>query len=210
QARAAALRDRAHLDLERTAVRAPFSGPISQVLVAVGARVQPGTALLNLFDSSALELRAQVPTQYIGAVRRALSAGQSISAAGVVEGQPVKATLQRLGAEVGRGSGGVDALFGINYGARDLPLGLTVELTVALAVEHGTFALPPQAIYGARHVYRVNAGRMERVAISRIGETQTASGTRVILRSEMLKSGDQVVSTQLPNAADGLKIKVAS
>ncbi|NKC17016.1 MAG: biotin/lipoyl-binding protein [Gammaproteobacteria bacterium] len=210
RAKVAALKDRAQLDLDRTRVRAPFAGPVSAVQVAVGDRVQPGTPLLQLFDSEALELRAQIPARYVPSVRRALANAESVSAAAVVEGQAVEAVLQRLGAQVGRGSGGVDALFGIKRGAHNLPLGLTVELTVQLGIERDVIALPPQAIYGAKHVFRVEGDRMRRLTVERVGEMRTDGETLMLLRSAELNAGDAVVSTQLPNAIDGLKITVAA
>lgn len=209
-AKAEALLDRAKLDVERSQVRAPFSGPVASVSISTGDRVQPGSNLLSVFDSEALELRAQIPTRHVPTVRTALAAGERVTGSATVGGQALKADLMRMGAEVARGSGGVDALFAITDGSENLPLGLTVELAVALPPETGVIALPPQALYGAGHVYRVEGERMARVAVERIGQTRTVAGNFVLVRSRELKAGDAVVATQLPNAVDGLRVEVVA
>lgn len=208
-AKAEALRDRADLDVERADVKAPFAGPVSSMSVSVGDRVQPGSPLMGMFDSEALELRTQIPTGHVPTIRAAVAAGERVGATAMVGGITVEASLNRLGAEVARGSGGVDALFRIDVNGSHLPLGLTVELNVQLPSEQNLAALPPQAIYGAGHVYKIENDRMRRVAVVRIGEKRSVKGNFVLVRSKDLRSGDTIVATQLPNAVDGLKVETA-
>ncbi len=209
-AKAQALRDRAQLDVDRASVAAPFDGPVSVVSVSAGDRVRPGVELLSLFDSNALELRAQIPTRHVATIRAALESGRDVVAQAEVDGRTVQARLNRLGARVARGSGGVDALFGVTEGSDDLPLGLTVELNVKLTAEENTIALPPPALYGGGHVYRVNGERIERVSVDRVGEKRDSSGNFVLVRTDELQPGDAIVATQLPNAVDGLKVTVTT
>ena len=166
--------------------------------------------MLSLFDSNALELRAQIPTRHVATIRAALESGRNVVAQAEVDGRSVQARLNRLGARVARGSGGVDALFGVTKDAGNLPLGLTVELNVKLTAEENTIALPPQALYGSGHVYRVDGDRIERVSVDRVGEKRDGSGNFVLVRADVLKAGDTIVATQLPNAVDGLKVTVAT
>ena len=209
-AKAQALRDRAQLDVDRASVAAPFDGPVSVVSVSAGDRVRPGVELLSLFDSNALELRAQIPTRHVATIRAALESGRDVVAQAKVDGRTVQARLNRLGARVARGSGGVDGLFGVTEGSDDLPLGLTVELNVKLTAEENTIALPPPALYGGGHVYRVNGERIERVSVDRVGEKRDSSGNFVLVRTDELQPGDAIVATQLPNAVDGLKVTVTT
>ena len=48
------------------------------------------------------------------------------------------------------------------------------------------------------------------VKVERLGERPAGGrgGTRALVRSPELRSGDRVVVTQLPNALDGLKVTV--
>jgi RND family efflux transporter MFP subunit len=205
-ARAQALEDRARLDVERSIVTAPFTGPIYNVAVSPGDRVQPGTALVGLYDASALELRAQIPAAYLPRVRAALASKGTIDGSARVDAQQVSAVLARLGAQVTRGSGGVDGLFRVSAGGQWLQIGRTVELTVKLPIIRNAIAIPSQALYGNKHVYRITDGRMQRIDVDRIGEFESHTGRRILIRSTELDAGDQVIVTQLPNAIDGLRV----
>jgi len=203
---AQALEDRARLDVERSTVTAPFSGPIYNVEIAPGDRVQPGTTLVGLYDAGALELRAQIPAAYLPRVREALAGTGSIDGSARVDAQEIGAVLARLGVQVTRGSGGVDGLFRVTSGGQWLQIGRTVELTVKLPAIRDAIALPSQALYGNKHVYRIVDGRMQRVDVDRIGEFGTSAGRKILVRSQELAPGDQIIITQLPNAIDGLRV----
>jgi HlyD family secretion protein len=207
-ARAKALEDRAQLDVTRTRVFAPFSGPVYSVGVSPGDRVQPGTALLAMYDVEALEMRVQIPTGHLPRIQTAISAGEKVIASAVLDQRPITATLARMSAQVARGSGGVDGLFKVDSGGLWLQIGRTVEIKVRMPAETNAIALPTRALYGNGHVYRVEDGRMQRITVSRIGEFDNAGARQVLVRSTQLGPGDQIVTTQLPNAADGLKVKV--
>jgi hypothetical protein len=52
--------------------------------------------------------------------------------------------------------------------------------------------------------------RLRQVAVTRVGETRDANGgARVLIEAPDLAPGAQVVTTQLPNALDGLLVTVA-
>src|SRR5690606_12364775 len=69
RSRALALLKQAELDLERTQVKAPFAGTLSSVSVAPGDRLNPGQAVAELYDSTRLEVRAQIPDRWVAQVR---------------------------------------------------------------------------------------------------------------------------------------------
>ncbi len=209
-ARANSLLSRAELDLERTRVKAPFAGRVSRVSVSPGDRVRSGDEIVTVYNTSEIEIRAQIPTRRVPAVRDALAAGDTLEARALVDGRPLRARLDRFTAEVKRGRGGADAYFRVTEGGRGLPLGRTVELVVDLPEVQGSIALPYEAVYGTDRIYRLDGGRMRAVQIERVGEQRDADGgTRVLVRSPELQSGDRIVITQLPNAMDGLRVNVA-
>jgi RND family efflux transporter MFP subunit len=208
-ARAEALAEQARLDLARAAIHAPFDGRVASVSVAPGDRVRAGDPLLTLFDDALVELRAQVPTAALGGLRAALEAGEEVEARAVLGTAVVHARLDRLGAAVERGRGGADALFRVEDPRRhSLELGRTLRLTVLLPEEEDVIALPPEAIYGNDRVYVLEDSRMHGVAVERIGEMDTEDGRQLLLvRSPELAEGATVVTTQLPNAVEGLKVR---
>jgi HlyD family secretion protein len=209
RAQARAQRDRAALDLARTRVRAPFAGRVTEVFVSSGDRVQPGTPLLSLYDTATLEIRAQIPSSHLHRVRESLDRGVALTARARLDEREVAAQLERLGAQVPSGSGGVDGLFRITQGGSWLELGRTVELLLSLPPEPAAVALPFEAIYGNDRIFRLHEGRMVGLEIERLGEVKSMTGdVRVLVRSPRLRSGDRIVVTQLPNATEGLKIRV--
>ena len=209
-ARARAQQSQAILDLERTRIYPPFGGRITEVFVSPGDRVRSGDKLLAMFDTQMLELRAQIPLRYLPVVQAALERGESLHARTVVDGQEVRAMLHRLTAQVGRGSGGADGLFRVTAGGTWLQLGRTVELVLDLPAVRGAVTAPHEALYGTGRVYVLDGERMKGVEVERLGETHPEDRVgRVILRSPDLKPSDRLIVTHLPNAIDGLKVKVA-
>lgn len=209
-ARARALRDQAQLDLRRTRVIAPFAGRIAALPVAPGDRVQVDEELVELYASDELEVRAQIPFRYLPAVRAAIaSATTPLTATAQVDGQLIEAELVRLGGATAAAAGGVDGLFDITQGGDTVVPGRLFPLVLQLPPENDTVPLPTQALYGLNRVYRLEEGRMNALEVERIGEYRRPNGdVQVLVRSPALRAGDQIVTTQLPNAVNGLKVEV--
>ena len=202
----------ARLQLDRTEVRAPFAGRIASVGVARGERVVPGEPVIEIYDATALEVRAQIPSQQVAAVRRALAAqretgGPSVAAHAVLDGVPIALQLDRLSGRVAAGRGGVDGLFKLQSEGTELELGRVVDLYVTMPREPDVVAVPIQAIYDDTRIYVVEQDRLRAVEVERVGERRAAAGDyEVIVRAPELLSGDSILVTQLPKASEGLKV----
>lgn len=72
--------------LDRSLIKAPFSGVILEVLTIPGAFIQAGTPVVRLVDTSAFEVRANVPARYAG----------SLEAGTIVRGQTEDGTVVDL------------------------------------------------------------------------------------------------------------------
>lgn len=200
----------ARLDVERTRIVAPFAGRIAKVRVAPGDRIASGAVVVELYDPGALEARAQIPAAYLPLVRAALAAGTRPRAHGNVDGKPVTLEVDRLAAQVEKNSAGIDALLRAREGANVLSLGRVVEVTLELPPQPDTVAVPFDAVYGRSRVYVLESGRMRGVNVEVIGEQRRPGGeTRLLVRSPELRPGTALITTQLPQAMDGLKVKVA-
>ena len=161
-------------------------------------------------NTAEIEIRAQIPTRQVPLVRDALAQGNALEANALVDGRRLRARLDRFTAQVERGGGGADAYFRVIEGGKDLPLGRTVELIVDLPEVHGSIALPYEAVYGTNRIYRLDGDRMRPLDVDRVGERRSTDGSaQVLVRSPELQSGERIVVTQLPNAMDGLRVRVA-
>ncbi len=210
KARISALRDQAQLDLERAHIVAPFAGRIIRVHAAVGDRVRPGEELVEMFDESTVEIRAQLPTRNLPAIRRAVTGGTELRARAAIDGVDQNLVLDRLAAAADPGSGGLDAFFRGVSDDSAATMGRVVRVVLRLPEIDGTVELPHQALYGLDRVYKLEDGRMTAVDVERVGERRHADGrASVLVRSAELKSGDRIVTTQLPNAVQGLKVREA-
>ncbi|MEJ2575110.1 MAG: HlyD family efflux transporter periplasmic adaptor subunit [Gammaproteobacteria bacterium] len=208
--RAVALRDQARLDLERCRVVAPFNGRVARILVSPGRRVRVGDPLLVIYDTDALVVRAQVPNRHLPTVRRAQAAGKALEVRGEIDDVPVTASLLGLAGEVDAATGGVEALFRVTDADTALQQGRFVRLDLHLPPQPGLVAVPHEALYGGELVYLIDAdSRMRALTVERVGETRTADGqTWVLIRSAEFAPGQRLVTTQIPNAVEGLLVRL--
>jgi hypothetical protein len=123
-------------------------------------------------------------------------------------GNSIELTLHRLSASVSQGQGGVDAFFRAP-GERFPALGKTVELQLTLPVLDGVISLTPDALYGADRIYRVKEETLEAVTVTRLGQTVDQEGRQqLIIDGAVFEDGDRVLSSRLPQAIDGLKVRI--
>ncbi len=210
RSRALAQRDIARLELARTQIKAPFTGMIAKVTVAVGDRVRSGDSLLSIYDNAALEVRAQIPSRYQNTVLKALANGYQLQAQAQIQTKSLRLQLDRVSGEINLDSGGIDGLFRVNKRGHLLRLGEFLTLQLSLPHQSRLVALPFEAVYGMNRIYKLVNGRMKAVIIERIGERSTTNGySEILVRSPDLQKNDQVIITQLPNAMDGLKVRVS-
>lgn len=204
-----AARDQASLDLTRTQIRAPFAGRIASVQVSPGQRVRVGDALVDIYDTDSLLVRAQIPDSQLGQVRDALADGATLSARGELDGRPLTTVLRSLAGEVGQG-GGIAGLFKVLHPDDGVRPGRFVRLTLKLPARDDLLALPAQALYGLDRIYVIDGdSRLRARTVRHVGDLRRPDGSsQVLLSAPGLPAGTLVLTTQLPNAVEGLKVSV--
>jgi multidrug efflux pump subunit AcrA (membrane-fusion protein) len=204
-AKARALADRARLELGKTEVRAPFSGPILAVHVAPGDRTNLAGVLVEMADAETFEVRVQVPSAYEQRFQSHLGEDHGIRAA-LPDGRPL--TLARLARRVQPGQTGLDAFFQLSgAGSTAPPIGRVVDLRVQLPPEPNVVALPIGALYQNDRIYTVRENRLHSIDVERVGDAQTPEGEfRVLVRAPELTTGSPIITTQLPKAVPGLLV----
>lgn len=210
-ARSTALRDAAALDLDRTRIKAPFSGVVSDLRISQGDRVRTGDPLMRLQNPDSIEIRAQLPSRIARSVSDGLQEGSLIRASIEVDGIDVDGHLLRVSGQTSAGSGGVDSFIGLDASATGLRLGSTVRVILELPPEKNVIAVPGEAIYGSNKLFRLNGDRMQMIEVERVGEREYGNGsTEVLVRTSELSNNDSIVVTKLANAADGLLVQTSA
>lgn len=199
---------KSELDLARTEIKAPYAGRVIKVMVSEGDRTTVGAQLVQLYDDARLEVRTQVPSRYLPALQQVIDRAGTLRAEMTNNGHSVALELDRLSARVTQGQGGVDAFFRIREGT--LPaLGTTVEISLDLPVLDQVVLLSTDALYGADRVYRVQDDILRSLKVRRLGQRQSPDGRPLmILDGESFDAEDMVLSSRLPQAIDGLRVKI--
>ncbi len=195
----------AERDARRGEITAPFAARIGKVEVAAGDQVQPGQALLNLYSSDALYLRARVPALYAEELRAALARGEALAARAAFGAATLTARLERLGGEAD--ARGVDALLRLEQ-TDNVPIGAFVNAVLERPVAENVLVLPYTALHGGDRVYAIAEGRLAGTRVERVGELRDGDSVRVLVRATGLAAGTLLMSTHLPNAVDGLAVEV--
>ncbi|MFV9616741.1 MAG: efflux RND transporter periplasmic adaptor subunit [Gammaproteobacteria bacterium] len=209
-----ALAQQAQHDLQRATVVAPFDGIILNIMVSPGERLRPGEVLLEAYATEQVELRAQLPQKYVAVIKQSLANEIPLPAkvqTGVAESVFF---LNRISGLIADGGYGVDALFvmsseGVDELTNDdLTIGETLEMILVLPPVENAFSLPVSSIYGSNRIYRVEDERLVAVKVEKLGSQYINDNQFVLVRSEKLKPGDEIIITQLPHAVSGLKVEV--
>jgi hypothetical protein len=73
----------------------------------------------------------------------------------------------------------------------------------------GVIAVPYQAIYGNSTIYVVAEDRIQAVEVATLGQLKNEQGQVLLLiQSDEIEIGSRIVTTHLPNAVSGLKVRI--
>jgi hypothetical protein len=177
--------------------------------VSPGERVRPGEALLEMYATDRIELRAQLPQKFISIVKQSLEQQQPFQARVKTDHATRVATLDRISGSIASDGHGVDALFIMDGDAANtLTIGDTLELILELPAIGDVFSVPVSSIYGTDRIYRVENERLVAVKVEKLGNQYRDGRQYVLVRNHSLKPGDEIITTQLPLAVNGLKVEV--
>jgi multidrug efflux pump subunit AcrA (membrane-fusion protein) len=205
--KAQALQSQAELDLNRTKIRSTFVGRVAFLHVAVLDRVTPGTPLIDVYDTLALEVRAQIPSKYVAPLHDQLKKGKPVLAKASLDGEIIPLELVRLSGDVLPGRGGVDAMFKVIQSSPTLALGRPVELFLYLNNDTPVIAIPYTALHSYDRVFKVVDNTLQGVTVKRFGERVNDQGeTELLVTSEALVANDRILISLLPNATTGMKV----
>jgi len=201
----------AELDVSRTQIKAPFDGRIVKVNVSVGDRVQVGDDLISIVDSSSLEVRSQIPANYLADIKKIMQHVDKqtpLTAHSDVDDHRIQLSFLRLASEVSIGQGGVDAIFSIdNNKSVQLTLGRTIQLWLDLPPMNNVIAIPEQALYPGNQIYLYQNHYATPFTVETMGMTQTDKQHKYILiQSSSLPTTAEIIITRIPDITTKIRL----
>ena len=202
--------DLAELQLERTTIRAPFSGRVLTRHIDPGATIGSGTAVFDLADLDPLYADIGVPERHVGR----LSVGQQVRLAADSFDLETMARVERIAPLVDVESGTVKVTLAVS-GQSSLRPGTFVRVDVVIDTHVDALVVQRSALVpeGRRwHMFRLDDSgtRVERLEVRRSFE----EGERVEIASVdpevTLNDGDRVVIVGASALSDGARVDPGS
>ncbi|HBR96906.1 MAG TPA: RND transporter [Gammaproteobacteria bacterium] len=192
----------ARTQLSRSTLIAPVDAIIASVTASVGDQVRAGDVLLSYYTRADLQVRAEIPASYQREVLAAMANGQQLLA---VADNGVTFRLHQIAGQAT--ARGVVGLFRQDQGDLTPLVGLQMSLTLTLPTQQNSVAIPASALSGNDRVYVLQEGRMRAVAVERLGQVMVGDDMRLLVSGQALVNGSDLITTRLPNAMSGLRVK---
>ena len=192
----------AQAKLDKTRIRAPFSGVVGIRNVSVGDYVKEGQELINLEDISALKVDFRLPESYLGQ----LKPGQRIEVStDALPGQRFEAVLDAINPLVDINGRAISIRAHLSNDAARLRPGMFVRVRLILERRSNVLLIPEQALIPdakTPYVFRVTEGKAMRTVV-KPGLRRDAQVEIV----EGLSAGDEVVTAGQLKLRDGAPVR---
>lgn len=201
----------AERDLERTILRAPFSGVIRSESVDIGRLVSVNDPVATIYDDTALNARFTLSDSQFGRLAGEAEPliGRPITVTWSTGGQDVQlaGTIDRLDADISAASGGVTLFgqLGREQATTNLRPGAFVSVSLADQAFENTVRIPETALYNTDHIFIVVDDRLQRRDV----ELVAWDGAHALVRpaAGTALDGAEVVTSRLTDAGDGVAVR---
>lgn len=205
---------RAERALRDTRLTAPYDGVVHAISADLGKQLSVNDKVAEVIDTSRLEVRFTLSNSQFGRIidNGADVAGRPVSVAWQVGDETLNyaGRLDRVGAEIDSTTGGVELYAVVDSGdATLLRPGAFVWIHMPDRVFPQVFRAPESALYGENTVYVVSDGRMKPRTVRVLG----FDGNDILFvpAGEVpVVNGDQVITTQIREGGDGVRVEVRS
>lgn len=194
-----------NVKIDKTRIRAPFSGVTGFRYISDGSYIQPGTRIARLVDYGTLKLEFSIPEKYIGLKL----IGKSVTFTTQASDEVHKAVIYAMEPRVEDKTRTIVLRARYNNAKGLLRPGMsTQQITIPTSQATRVLMVPTEAIVPSldgKSVWLAKSGTAELVPV----ETGSRTETEVEVLSG-LAPGDSVIVTGLMQLRDGAKIKVTN
>jgi len=199
---------RAERDLQKTEIKAPFSGFITDVDAQIGKQLSKSDSIARLIDDRKLEISFQLADADFGRLWQNGLIGREITGRWRLGETAFNLTgeVARVVATIDSRSGGVTVYAGITGDLSGIPLrpGAFIEVEMQDKLYENVVALPASALFAGDTVYVVEDDRLRPETVALVA----TDGGDILIDAD-LADGVPIVTSRLAGIAPGLKVKVA-
>lgn len=195
--------EKARLDLERTVIRAPFSGTISTLKISVGESLAAGNDIFSIVNLSSVFLKAYVLETEIGKIK----AGQKVRIRFISDpGRPLYGRVTALSPEIDREKKTGTVFIGfVNPG--DVRAGLNANADIEYATIKNVLKIPRQSMLVRSNRTLVFIVEND-IALWKYLEAGAGNDEEIEVKAGELNAGDRVVIEGQLTLAHQAKVKV--
>ncbi|MBC3860990.1 efflux RND transporter periplasmic adaptor subunit [Undibacterium jejuense] len=196
----------ARQQLQRTEVRAPFDGVVSERKVSSGDTAQLGKELVKVIDPTSLRFEGLVSADKVNNVKLGQSVRFHINGYG---DQEFSGKVKRIDLAANATTRQVEVLVTFNDNAQPRVSGLYAEGMIEAATTQ-TLMIASSALVregDKAYAWLAKDGRLKKVSLS-VGERDARHGDYAILAG--LKEGDRIIRTPIATLKDGQKFTMVA
>jgi RND family efflux transporter MFP subunit len=207
--------EEAKLDLERSALLAPFDGWVLEKAIEVGQHVTVGQIMGKIYSAGELDIEVRIPVKDLKWLPADLNSDAPIEAQVVFESQGAPSTwrgrLARVKAEMDEKTRTLPVIIEVdettpaedNRSSFRLRPGMFVTVKIMGNEVSQAFVLPRHLVYPGDTVYTVENDRLK---IKSVDILRTSKDSVIV--SKGLSDGDRIIKTPLSAVSDGMLVRV--
>ena len=194
----------AQLDLEKSRVTAPWSGTLSTLHPEVGDYVSPGQPLLELVDTTTLEVRATAPSSDVPFLRRGQTARIEVD---IFPQEVFEGRIVRLATELDPSSRTLEVVVEIDNAEARLRPGLAARVRVARRELTDAVLAPLDSVVELENEHAVYVAEGDRAAQRKVTLGPVIGSEQVVIQ-EGLSPGDHLIVEGQLRLSPGQKISL--
>ena len=207
----------AKLDLERSSIEAPFDGWVLEKAIEVGQHVNVGQQLGSIYKTGELDIEVYIPTREFKWLPAGLGENSPVAADVIFKNtgdqQVWKGRVARVKARMDQKTRTLPMVIEVDEtmtaseadGGFRLRPGMFVTIKIKGKAVDQAFVLPRYVVYPGDFVYTLEDGKLK---IKDVNVLRSYKDSVIV--TEGISEGDQIISTPLSGAVDGMSVRLKS